>query len=80
MQATRATFLGLPAEKPEERTMKINLSEEAEAIQLHPLVRTRPVSGRKALFASPVYTVRIDQLSDEESFVLLSSNVMNHKK
>jgi taurine dioxygenase len=63
---------GILAAEPNERSMQINFSEEAEATQLHPLVRTHAVSGRKALYVNPVYTVRIDGLTEEESFVLLS--------
>jgi taurine dioxygenase len=63
---------GILAAEPNERSMQINFSEEAEATRLHPLVRTHAVSGRKALYVNPVYTVRIDGLTEEESFVLLS--------
>jgi taurine dioxygenase len=63
---------GVLAAEPNERSMQINFSEEAEATRLHPLVRTHPVSRRRALYVNPVYTVRINELTDEESFVLLS--------
>jgi taurine dioxygenase len=63
---------GILAAEPEQRTMQIHFSEEAEQTRLHPLVRTHPVSGRKALYVNPVYTQGIDGMTAQESFVLLS--------
>jgi alpha-ketoglutarate-dependent taurine dioxygenase len=37
----------------------------------HPLVRTHPISGRKALFVNSTYTQRIAELTQEESRPLL---------
>jgi len=37
----------------------------------HPLVRTHPVTGRKALFISPVYTVGIEGMTPKESAAVL---------
>src|SRR5580658_4108557 len=37
------------------RSMTILWSAEAEKTKSHPIVRTHPVSGRKALFVNPVY-------------------------
>lgn len=39
---------------------------------LHPLVKTHPVSGRKALYISPTYTTHIDGLIPDESTAILN--------
>jgi len=62
---------GVLAKDAHQRTMNIIISEEAEKTQVHPLVRTHPVTGRKALFVNPVYTVAIEGLHPEENFTLL---------
>ena len=62
---------GVFARETEKRTMQIIVSEEADKTHLHPLVRTHPVTGRKALFVSPVYTVGIEGLTPAESQAIL---------
>ena len=63
---------GVFSKDTEKRTMQIIVSEEADASLTHPLVRTHPVTGRKALFVSPVYTVGIEDLTAEEAKAILA--------
>ena len=53
------------------RAMQIIVSEEAEKTWPHPLVRTHPVTGRKALYVSPTYTLGIADMRPDESAHLL---------
>ncbi len=62
---------GVFARETEKRTMKIIVSEEADKTHAHPLVRTHPVTGEKALFVSPVYTVGIEGMTPAESQAVL---------
>lgn len=70
--ATRAYGTeGVFAKETEKRTMEIIVSPEADKTVSHPLVRTHPVTGRKALFVSPVYTVGIEGMTVKESYAIL---------
>jgi taurine dioxygenase len=62
---------GVFAKETQTRTMQIIVSEEADAALTHPLVRTHPITGRKALYVSPVYTVGIADLTPEEAKAIL---------
>ena len=62
---------GAFAKETAARTMQIITSKEAEKTHAHPLVRTHPVTGRKALFISPVYTVGVEGLSGPEADAVL---------
>jgi len=62
---------GVFARETEQRTMQIIVSSEADRSLSHPLVRTHPVTGRKALFVSPVYTVGIEGMTPKESQAIL---------
>lgn len=44
---------------------------EADREMMHPAVRSHPVSDRKSLFVNPVYTSRLDGLSEAESAPIL---------
>ena len=64
---------GFYATEKVERAMDILPSKKAKETQLHPLVKTLAETKKKCLFINPVYTVAIDNYSEEESFLLLSS-------
>lgn len=60
------------------KTMKTSTSiaiernrPEADAEVAHPVVRTHPATGRKALFVNPIYTLRFADMTQEESQPLL---------
>jgi taurine dioxygenase len=63
---------GVFAKETQARTLQIIVSEEADGSLTHPLVRTHPVTGRKALYVSPVYTVGIEGMTPEEAKATLS--------
>jgi taurine dioxygenase len=52
-------------------SMAIAPSEDAYAEHVHPVVATHPVTGRRALFVNPIYTVRFSGWTKEESQPLL---------
>ena len=62
---------GIFAKETERRSMKIIVSEEADKTWTHPLVRVHPVTRRKALYVSPVYTLGIEGMTHGESAALL---------
>jgi taurine dioxygenase len=52
--------------------MKIHDTEKADAMEAeHPVVRTHPDTGRKALYVSRSHTVRFKDMSEEESRPLI---------
>ena len=55
----------------DQRSMPIIVSPEADKTHAHPLVRTHPLTGRKALFISPVYTIGIEGMTPAEADPLL---------
>jgi taurine dioxygenase len=63
---------GVLAQEPNKRSMGIIFTEEAEKTRLHPMLRTHAQTGRKSLFVNPVYTVGIEGMTQEESFILLA--------
>jgi taurine dioxygenase len=62
---------GQYGEKDVGRSMAIIYSDDALAIQHHPLVQLHPETGRPALFLSPGYTIGIDGMDPAEAQELL---------
>lgn len=52
--------------------MKIVNETEEPTTQEHPVIRTHPATGRKALWINPVYTIRFKDMSEAESVPLLN--------
>ena len=52
-------------------SMAIAPSQDAYAEHVHPVVAVHPVTGRRALFVNPIYTVRFKGWTKEESQPLL---------
>lgn len=63
---------GLYGEKDHGRSMAIRYSDSALSTQLHPIVRTHPETGRKALFVSMGYTIGIEGMAETEAATLLA--------
>jgi taurine dioxygenase len=53
-------------------SMAIAPSEEAYAEHVHPVVTVHPVTGRRVLFVNPIYTVRFQGWTKDESATLLT--------
>ncbi len=62
---------GVYANETAKRTMQIITGAAAEAVQAHPLVRVHPVTGRKALYCSPVYTIGLEGMTRDEGYAIL---------
>lgn len=57
--------------KGERKSMKLTVSEEAEQSLEQPVVRTHPVTGRKALYVNGAFTERFKGMTKRESRPLL---------
>lgn len=60
------------ADREKGRSMRILSGDSAMKTQLHPVVRTHPETGRKALFVSGAYTIGIDGMPEGEADELLN--------
>lgn len=58
---------GIYGEKDVGRSMAIKYSDTALDVELHPIGRVHPETGRTALFVSPGYTIGIEGMDDDES-------------
>ena len=59
------------AKDPNATRMTIHASAEGDKELPHPIVRTHPETGRKALFVNAVYTVRLEGMTEAESAPIL---------
>ncbi|MEQ9554645.1 MAG: TauD/TfdA family dioxygenase [Rhodospirillales bacterium] len=58
--------------KSKVESMKINPDEAGDAEVEHPVVRVNPMTGQPALYINPNYTVRLKDMTAEESAPLLN--------
>jgi taurine dioxygenase len=54
------------------RSMTILPSDKAWETREHPMIRTHPESGRRALWVNPVYTIGIKDIPDDDADALLA--------
>ncbi len=55
-----------------EATLKYKMSDAVHEENIHPVIRTHPESGRKALYVNPMFTLRFENMTEEESAPLLN--------
>jgi len=67
------SIAGYEASGGKARSMAIVPSDDAYAVERHPLVCTHPETGRKALWINWVYTIEIEGMSDSEGTDLLQA-------
>ena len=63
---------GLYGANDKGRSMDIRSSDDAQATQLHPIIRKHPETGREGLFGCAGYIIGIDGMDEETSTALLT--------
>jgi taurine dioxygenase len=53
------------------QNLRVDRKEAAKSENVHPVLRTHPVTGRKALFVNDHYTLRFEDMTEAESAPLL---------
>ena len=67
-----------PAETRAAASVKMSRGDpSADEERVHPAVRRHPVSGARALFLNPIYTTRLEGMSEEESAPVLARLYMH---
>lgn len=69
--SSRHVFGGTIADSEAAKTGRLLNPEAATQDVLHPVVIRHPLSGKKGLFVNPVFTTRIEGLSEDESNAIL---------
>ena len=67
------SLAGYEASGGKARSMAIVPSDDAYAVERHPLVCTHPETGRKALWINWVYTIEIEGMASQEGTALLKA-------
>lgn len=52
--------------------MEITNDEKEPVTQLHPVIRTHPVTGKPVLWVNPTYTIKFEKMTENESAPLLN--------
>ncbi len=62
---------GFYATEEEDRSIGVVANDSAKEKQIHPLIRTHPETGRKAIFCNIVYTIGIEGMHDDEARAII---------